>query len=900
MQPPVANPDSATTAEDTPVDINVLANDTSGSGGALTLTGVTQGADGTVAITQTANYAVNISSGQSINAGSVLAYDKNQPWTVTATINVAQNPTEAAIIFTNVNASPYPGYELFIDPSGHLRVRIIGNFLKNNNYIDVEGSVVVTDGKWHTVTATYDGSGSASGVKIYEDGILDTGATVLVNGLNSSIVSPTKGPLIIGNQTGWPFALNGSIDQFSISNEVRSASYIAQYSVPGSPAPVDANTVLDYNFNEDTGTVAHDLSSDGYNATLSSSSMWTTGPTTPATITYTPQPGFVGTDTFTYTETDGTGTATGQVTVTVNPPSSLVANPDSATTDEDTPVTVDVLANDVSGSGAPLTLTGVTQGAHGTVAITPTTNYAVQISSGQEINVGSVLDYDKNQPWTIITSLNVAQNPASDAVIASDLVSSGSAHPGYQLCIDSTGRLDLRLISNFATGNYIEVQSSVVVTDGEWHNVAVSYDGSGSASGVKIYVDGVLDTATTVLKNALTGSMVSSGPLTIGNQTGWPYALNGSLDYFSMSNEVRSASYIAQYASPGSAAPLDANTVLDYNFNEDTGTVAHDQSSNGYAGTLSTSSMWTAGPAAPASVTYTPKAGFTGTDSFSYTETDGTSTATGQVTVSVTSPVNPPVANADSAATVEGVPVDINVVANDFSGSGAPLTLTGVTQGAHGTVAITPTANYAVQISSGQEINVGSVLDYDKNQPWTIITSLNVAQNPASDAVGFGPRQFGFGASGLSALHRFHGALGSASHQQLCHRQLHRGAKQRRCHGWRVAQCGGELRRFGLGLRGEDLCGRRAGHCHHGPEERADRLHRQHRSADHRQPDGVALRAQWLARSALDIERGALSGLHRAIFVAGVHCPRRRQHGARLQFQRGHRHRRARPVIERL
>jgi hypothetical protein len=69
--------------------------------------------------------------------------------------------------------------------------------------------------------------------------------------------------------------------------------------------------------------------------------------------------------------------------------------------------------------------------------------------------------------------------------------------------------------------------------------------------------------------------------------------------------------------------------VLSYQFNEATGTIAHDQSSNGYNATLTSPSMWTSGPSTASGVTYTPKAGFTGTDSFSYTESDGTSTATG-------------------------------------------------------------------------------------------------------------------------------------------------------------------------------------------------------------------------------------------------------------------------------
>jgi hypothetical protein len=41
------------------------------------------------------------------------------------------------------------------------------------------------------------------------------------------------------------------------------------------------------------------------------------------TVTYTPDPGFSGVDTFTYTVSDGTTTATGTVTVTVTAAQSL-------------------------------------------------------------------------------------------------------------------------------------------------------------------------------------------------------------------------------------------------------------------------------------------------------------------------------------------------------------------------------------------------------------------------------------------------------------------------------------------------------------------------------------------------------------------------------------------------
>ncbi len=65
------------------------------------------------------------------------------------------------------------------------------------------------------------------------------------------------------------------------------------------------------------------------------------------TVTYTPDTGFNGTDTFEYTVCDAMDNCdTATVTVTVGTPPMLDVVDDTASTDEDTPVTVDILAND--------------------------------------------------------------------------------------------------------------------------------------------------------------------------------------------------------------------------------------------------------------------------------------------------------------------------------------------------------------------------------------------------------------------------------------------------------------------------------------------------------------------------------------------------------------------------
>jgi len=81
-------------------------------------------------------------------------------------------------------------------------------------------------------------------------------------------------------------------------------------------------------------------------------------------VTYTPNAGFNGTDTFTYTVTSGSDSDTATVTVTI---AALGANDDTATTRLNTAVTISVLTNDV-GFADPVTVTSA-NGTNGNVTV---------------------------------------------------------------------------------------------------------------------------------------------------------------------------------------------------------------------------------------------------------------------------------------------------------------------------------------------------------------------------------------------------------------------------------------------------------------------------------------------------------------------------------------------------
>lgn len=93
--------------------------------------------------------------------------------------------------------------------------------------------------------------------------------------------------------------------------------------------------------------------------------------------------------------------------------------------------------------------------------------------------------------------------------------------------------------SNIAGGKYISVLGNTSISDGQYHHVVYTYDGSGTAAGLKIYVDGQLS-ALTVYSDTLDGPFADQGNIMLLGQAGGP----SSLDEVALYNKVLSPARI--------------------------------------------------------------------------------------------------------------------------------------------------------------------------------------------------------------------------------------------------------------------------------------------------------------------------------------------------------------------
>ena len=145
-------------------------------------------------------------------------FDRTNPFTLMAWVKTTSDGHGAIIAKMNAGGS-YRGYDIYYCGSltdycnpHTVKFHLEHSWSSNAITAYVSSGGMINDGIWHHVAATYDGSSSANGVKVYIDGVSQS-LTLESDGLAST--TDTTAPLLIGSRNGGSY-FSGFIDEAKV------------------------------------------------------------------------------------------------------------------------------------------------------------------------------------------------------------------------------------------------------------------------------------------------------------------------------------------------------------------------------------------------------------------------------------------------------------------------------------------------------------------------------------------------------------------------------------------------------------------------------------------------------------------------------------------------------------
>ena len=512
---PNAVNDSQTVAEDSgATTINVLGNDNTGpaneSTQVLTISSVTQGANGSVAITHSGGDLTYTPNGN-FNGSDSFTYtacdngttnSSPDPLCDTATVSVTVTAVNDAPTASNLSAA-----ESYTEDTPLNLVDIVVSDVDSATVtatltLSNPGLGGLSTGTSGAVTSTYNsGTGvwSASGAIANVNSLLAGVVFIPAADVNSNFVIATSvsdgvAAAVTGSKAVTGIAVNDAPNAVNDSQTVAEDSGATTINVLGNDNTGPAN--------ESTQVLTISSVTQGANGSVAITHSG-------GDLTYTPNGNFNGSDSFTYTACDnGTtnsspdplcDTATVSITVTaVNdaPTASNLSAAESYT--EDTPLNlVDIVVSDVDSATVTATLTlsnpglgGLSTGTSGAVTSTYNSGTGVWSASGAIANVNSLLAgvvfipaADVNSNFVIATSVSdgvAAAVTGSKAVTGIAVNDAPNAVNDSQTVAEDSGATTINVLGNDNTGpanESTQVLTISSVTQGANGSVAITHSG---------------------------------------------------------------------------------------------------------------------------------------------------------------------------------------------------------------------------------------------------------------------------------------------------------------------------------------------------------------------------------------------------------------------------------------
>ncbi|MFW0951863.1 tandem-95 repeat protein [Vibrio parahaemolyticus] len=746
---PVAKDDIATTQEDTAVTIDVLSNDTDVDGDKLSIQSATvpeaQGkveiVDGKLVFTPAENFngqaeiTYTVTDGQLTDEAKVTVTVNPVNDAPTIKVDAVESITEDAVNTDTVVATltvrdtdtPEDQLTVSLENNSNGYFVLVGNEVKltqagvdavNNdelNLKDLTISASVSDG----VNPTANDSDSLIVNRVNDaptvenaiaDQVLsedfasytidlndafkdsDSALNFSVSGNSNVLVSIENGIATISPTADW----NGS-ETLTFTATDPSGESISQ-TVNFTVAPVadivaDKATVV-----EDTPTIIKVLGNDTFEGDGKVVSLDTNnGPANgtvsinpDGSVTYTPNDNYHGADSFTYIVTSGGVSESTTVNVDVTPVNDVpVAKDDTATTQEDTAVTIDVLPNDTDIDGDTLRIGSAsvpeTQGkveiVDDKLVFTPAENFHGDAEITYTITDGALTD----QATVNVTVTAVNDTPVVESNIA-----------------------DQTLAEDF-TPYSIDLNTAFSDVDGE-----LTFSVSGNSNIQVAIVNGIATFTPTADWNgseALTFTATDPSGESVSQTVNFTVA--------------PVADIVADSARVVEDTPTIIKVLGNDTFEGDDKVVSLDTNNGPANGTVSVNP--------DGSVTYTPNDNYHGEDTFTYIVTSGGVSESAIVEVNVTPVNDAPVAKDDISTTQEDTAVTIDVMPNDTDVDGDTLFIQsasvpsdqGTVEIVDGKLVFTPAENFNGDTEITYTVTDGQLTDEAK---------VTVTVNPVNDA----------------------------------------------------------------------------------------------------------------------------------------------------------------------
>jgi VCBS repeat-containing protein len=831
------------TLKNTPVSGVVVGNDEDGD--ALTYSKGTNPSNGTVAVnpdgtwiyTPTTGYigtdtfTVVVSDGKGGVVTTTITIQVNEPVNQVPTIEakdlykttLKNTPVSGTVDGKDADGDPLT-YSKGLEPShGSVVVKEDGTwtYTPGNDYIGEDSfSIVVSDGRGGTATATITIQVNEPPNQAPTIGTQDLQKTTLKNTAVSGTVvatdadgdaltfskgtDPGNGTVIVNADGTWTYTPSTGYtgtDTFTITvSDGKGGTATATISIQVNEQPNQVPTIEAQDLHKTTlkntavsGTVvATDADGDALTYVKGTNpSNGTVVVNGDGTWTYTPAPGYTGTDSFTITVSDGKGgTATATITIQVNEPPNqapTIGTQDlQKTTLKNTAVSGAVVATDVDGD--VLTFSKGTDPSHGTVFVnedgkwtyTPRTGYTgsdsftVVVSDGKGGTATATITIQVNEPPN--------QAPTIGAQDLQKTTLKNTAVSGTVVATDADGDA-----LTFSKGTNPSNGTVVVNGNGTWtytpapgftgmdsFTVTVS-DGKGGTATATITIQvneppnqaptiGTQDLQKTTLKNtAVSGAVVatdadgdtltfskgtdpSNGTVVVNEDGKWTYTprtgYTGSDSFTVVVSDGKggtaTATITIQVNEPPNQAPTigtqDLQKITLKNTAVSGAVVATDADGDTLTFSKGTDpSNGTVVVNEDGKWTYTPRTGYTGSDSFTVVVSDGKGgTATATITIQVNEPPNqaPTIGTQDlQKTTLKNTTVSGAVVATDADGD--TLTFSKGSNPSHGTVVVngngtwtytpangyTGTDSFTVTVSDGKGGTATATITIQVNEP---------------------------------------------------------------------------------------------------------------------------------------------------------------------------------------